>query len=260
MTGRDVRAGGEAGGEAVEVGGSTAIWACWCSLAASQCCFTCFPTQDCPFFSLWSSEPEPEAAGLSSLDFSFQEGGWSSLHLTAEILFADIEGQLDSFMHENSLMTDSETVSQSSLSSAYCCRRKVATKSHLEGITMIKIKAWMKSEIENPQSDRQENIAESLEISCIGSPPESLKEKADQISWRTTVADALLNFSLRLSHTSFEVVWEAGIPATTDSVHFILMYLIAALSSEIQSLQALTDLAVAGAEDSRAVLRHTKTK
>ena len=52
------------------------------------------------------------------------------------------------------------------------------TESHLEGITMIKIKVWTKSGIENPQSDRRENIAESLEILCIGSPLESLKEKA----------------------------------------------------------------------------------
>ena len=51
-------------------------------------------------------------------------------------------------------MTDSETVSQLSLLSAYCCRRKVATESHLEGIAMIKIEVWTKSGIENPQSDR----------------------------------------------------------------------------------------------------------
>jgi len=80
------------------------------------------------------------------------------------------------------------------------------TESHLEGIAMIKIEAQTKSGIENPRSDRQENITESLEISCIESPPESLKEKADQISWRTTVADTLSNFFLRLSYTSFEVV------------------------------------------------------
>jgi len=74
MTGRGVGAGGEAGEEAVGAGGSTAIWTCWRSLVASQCCFTCFPARDHPFFSLRSPELEPEAAGLSSLDFPFQEG------------------------------------------------------------------------------------------------------------------------------------------------------------------------------------------
>ena len=82
----------------------------------------------------------------------------------------------------------------------------MATEFHLEGIAMIKIEVQTKSGIENPQSNRRENIAESLEISCVGLPLESLKEKADWISWRTTAADTLSNFSLRLSHTSFEIV------------------------------------------------------
>ena len=58
----------------------------------------------------------------------------------------------------------------------------MAMESHLEGIAMIKIEAWTKSGIENPRTDRRENITESLEISCVGSPLEGLKEKADQIS------------------------------------------------------------------------------
>ena len=82
----------------------------------------------------------------------------------------------------------------------------MAIESHLEGITIIKIEAWTKSGIENPRSDRRENIAESLEISCIGSPLESLKEKADWISWRKMAPDALSNFSLRPSYTSFKIV------------------------------------------------------
>jgi len=45
MTGRGVRAGSTAIA-------SSAIWACWRSLAASQRCFTCFSTQDRPFFFL----------------------------------------------------------------------------------------------------------------------------------------------------------------------------------------------------------------
>jgi len=79
-TGRGVRAGSGAFREAIGAGGSTviaisAIWLCWCSLAASQGFFTFFPAQDHPFFSLLQSpEPEPEGAGCSSLDFSFQEG------------------------------------------------------------------------------------------------------------------------------------------------------------------------------------------
>jgi len=75
----------------------------------------------------------------------------------------------------------------------------------------------------NPLLLKQPNIAASLEISLMGSPLDSLKEGACHISWSTTAADALSKRSLRPSQTSFEVVCIAGIPATTDFVHFILM-------------------------------------
>ena len=97
MTGRGVRAGGGADVEAIGAGGSTAIaisamWLCWCSLAASRCSFTFFPVRNCSFFLPQLLEPVPEAAGCLSLDFPFQDSGSLGLRLTAEILFTDCKG------------------------------------------------------------------------------------------------------------------------------------------------------------------------
>jgi len=85
---------------------------------------------------------------------------------------------------------------------------------HFWGIAIIRIEAWTKLGTMKLHCSRWAIITASLEISSMGSPPESLKEKAFCISWSMMAADVLIECGMRLSiHCGSQI----GVPMDTDT-------------------------------------------